>query len=254
MFGALNPAARREQERERTISASLLDSMESQLIAVYAEKELLQKEIGVSDARDVITRIRTLEDLLAGFTQPSQDNEPHETEEIIPSHGGDGLRDLSHRVRVLTGTVTSMEAQLIDVYADREMLYREGGIKEAQDVIARVRENERLREQTRVMETQLAALYSQKHTLSENLGTGDAREVVSLVRTLAEGIEVAHQAARKLLPASGGAMKSARRIAAGRLASRRVSGTNGRGNLLASSGGENVVPAGDGTTGTNETS
>ena len=113
---------------------------------------------------------------------------------------GDSMKDLSQRIRVLTGTVTSMEAQLIDVYADRELLYREAGIKQTQDVLARLQENEKMRGQIAAMEDQLAALYAQRHTLTEGLGVSDARAVVSLVQGVRDALETAHRAMERLLP------------------------------------------------------
>lgn len=201
-------ANRQQQERDRYLSATVLESMEGQLIALYGEKEMLETTIGVSDAPGVIALVQAMEervrrhepdfDFLAetGGNRPPADAE-HEAE---ANEAGDGLRDLSQRVRVLTGTVNSMEAQLVDVYADRELLYREAGIKQTQDVLVRMRENEKMREQICLMENQLAALFAQKHTLNEGLGVSDAREVVALVRGVSDALETAHRSVQQLLP------------------------------------------------------
>lgn len=194
-------ANRQQQERDRTVAASVLESMETQLIALYGEKEMLENSIGVSDAASVVELVKELEERVRrhepDFSRQAKADDADTADE---SAGGDGLKDFAQRIRVLTGTVTSMEAQLIDVYADRELLYREAGIKQTQDVLVRMRENENMREQIRLMEKQLAALFAQKHTLQEGLGVSDAREVVALVQGVAGTLEAAHRSMQKLMP------------------------------------------------------
>ncbi|MBC7809061.1 MAG: hypothetical protein H7145_23240 [Akkermansiaceae bacterium] len=209
MFASLTGSSRQQQDRDRALASGVLESMESQLIALYTEKELLQRKVGVSTADDIIVLITALEERVRrhepGFDfRKEMDGEPDS--EPAPSTeaevAGDGFKDLSHRIRVLTGTVNSMEAQLIDVYADRELLYREGGIKQTQDVLARLRENEKLRAQVAVMEDQLAALYAQRHTLKQGLGVTDAGEVVARIQSVNAALEAAQHSLRYLLPAA----------------------------------------------------
>ncbi len=228
-------ANRQQQERDRTIAANVLDSMEGQLIALYGEKEMLENAIGVSDALGVVALVKAMEervrrhepdfDMLAE-TDGAFGEEPGEPEE---NTAGDGLKDLSQRIRVSTGTVSSMEAQLVDVYADRELLYREAGIEQTQDVLVRMRENEKMRDQIHLMENQLAALFAQKHTLNEGLGVSDAREVVALVRGVRDALETAHRSLRQLLPRKN----LPRRAANGkRIKIKTVQGTAGNGSDL----------------------
>ena len=204
MFANLIGANRQQQERERTLAASVLESMESQLIAVYGEKEMLETEIGVSDALGIVALVKALEERVQhhepDFNARAEAKGESTGEAAEGSAANTGLQDLSHRIRILTGTVTSMEAQLVDVYADRELLYREAGIQETQDVLTRMRENKAMRGQIAAMETQLAGLYAQKHTLQEGLGVSDAREVVALVRGISDAVGTAHQSVRALLP------------------------------------------------------
>lgn len=202
MFANLTGPSR-QQERDRAVASSVLESMENQLIAVYAEKELLQQKVGVSSANEIITLITELEERVRRHEpdfdyRKETDSEPPTTAE--PNGSGDGFKDLSQRIRILTGTVNSMEAQLIDVYADRELLYREGGIKQTQDVLARLRENEKLRAQVAVMEDQVAALYAQRHTLKQGLGITDAAEVVSRVQSANTALKAAQESLRHLSP------------------------------------------------------
>lgn len=206
MFANLTGAAR-QQERDRALASGVLESMESQLIALYAEKEMLQEKIGVSTAEEIIGLIAALEERVRrhepDFDYRKEADGDSETQaETVgePDAPGDGFKDLSHRIRVLTGTVNSMEAQLIDVYADRELLYREGGIKQTQDVLVRLRENEKLRAQAAVMEDQLAALYAQRHTLKQGLGVSDASEVVARIQSVSAALEAAQQSLRHLIP------------------------------------------------------
>ncbi len=210
MFAGLSGASRQQQEHERSVATKVLESMEGQLIAVYAEKELLHNEIGVSEATEIIAlvnalveRVRQHEpdfDYQGGGDAGGTDAVGETAESDLPE-GVDGFKDLSHRVRILTGTINSMEAQLIDVYADRELLYREGGIKQTQDVLTRLRENEKLRAQVSVMEDQVAALYAQRHALTQGLGRSDAGEIVAIVRAITDALETAQHAAARLVPA-----------------------------------------------------
>lgn len=191
-------------ERELAVTRTLLETMETQLVAIYAEKERMRKAVGVSETTDVITRIQELEERLrryepgfsystGGEAQPSEDAPP----------AGEGFTNLLQRVRVLTGMVTSMAAQLNELYADRDRLYREAGIKEAQDILLQLRENDRLRVRLSVMEEQLAALYAQKHTLSQGLGVSEAGDVVALVHSVSAALETAQQTIRRLIPTGG---------------------------------------------------
>jgi hypothetical protein len=52
----------------------------------------------------------------------------------------DKIEEFSDRVRVLSGTVTSMEAQLLDLYAEKDLLHQEVGVTRAADIVARLRE------------------------------------------------------------------------------------------------------------------
>ncbi len=47
--------------------STLLLSMESQLVSLYAERDQLQRELGVSDAADIIALVRDLRDEIAGL-------------------------------------------------------------------------------------------------------------------------------------------------------------------------------------------
>jgi hypothetical protein len=86
------------------------------------------------------------------------------------------------------------------VYADRELLYREGGIKQTQDVLVRLRENEKLRAQVAAMEDQLAALYAQRHTLKQGLGVSDAGEVVARIQSANAALIAAQHSLQHLIP------------------------------------------------------
>ncbi len=46
------------------LATTVIQGFDEQLSALYAEKELLEKEIGVSSAEDVIAMIRSLEEQL----------------------------------------------------------------------------------------------------------------------------------------------------------------------------------------------
>lgn len=46
------------------LATTVIQGFDEQLCALYAEKELLEKEIGVSSAEDVIAMIRSLEEQL----------------------------------------------------------------------------------------------------------------------------------------------------------------------------------------------
>lgn len=215
MFGNITGSSRQQQDRDRALATSVLESMESQLIALYAEKDLLQQKLGVSTADEIVGVITALDERIRrhepdfDYRQELAEENPGETDnqaeapatETETDGTGDGFKDLSHRIRILTGTVNSMEAQLIDVYAERELLYREGGIKQAQDVLTRLRENEKLRAQVAVMEDQIAGLYAQRHALKQGLGVSDAGEIVARVQSASTALLEAQHALRHLLPA-----------------------------------------------------
>ena len=53
-------------------------SMEEQLCALYAERETLERELGVSDADQIVALVRRLEARLAAFEQQAAKGGRHE--------------------------------------------------------------------------------------------------------------------------------------------------------------------------------
>ena len=53
----------------------MMESMEAQLGALYAERELLQRELGVSDADDIIAMVRSLEEQLADLYREKEEGQ-----------------------------------------------------------------------------------------------------------------------------------------------------------------------------------
>ena len=196
------PTGYSSPERDYAVTRTLLDSMESQLIALYVEKEQMQHAVGVSDASEVIARIQRLEERLRqhepDFQYPVASVPSRPADPVLPL--GDTVQDLSQHIRLLSSMVHSMEAQLNDVYADREMLYRAGGIQESQDVLVHLNEKERLQVQISHLEEQLAAMETQKTILAQGLGTTDANEIIALFRSISDAMETAHRVIHQLLP------------------------------------------------------
>jgi hypothetical protein len=224
---AARAAAAQAAERQRELDRLGLASMEAQLLAAYAEKDLLQKELGVSAAPDLIRLVRALErrvedaqKLVAGGAaeaaaeaaraaaeQLARDGVPLEETvggaDTAAAAAGDEvlgkLEEFSARVRILSGTVTSMEAQLLDLYAEKELLHTETGISRAADLVERFKAAEEERAALAAARARLEGLEAGERALREELNCRDAAEVAAVVRAAAERVRAAQGDLDRLL-------------------------------------------------------
>jgi len=86
--------------------------------------------------------------------------------------------------------VASLEAQLCDIYEGNELLHKELGTANADEIIAmvsslRAQQADMLRAQTiSSLEAQLCDLYEQRERLAQALGVSDPVAIVRLVKDL----------------------------------------------------------------------
>jgi hypothetical protein len=136
-------------------------SLTEQLHALYAEREQLETQLGVSDPARVIERIRGLEAQVASV-QASLAS--------LGEHLGGG--DIVEFVMQTEATVASLTDQLASLYADNEARGPDGQIwVKAPEVEV----------ETNNFEEQLASLYADRDVLTNAFGTADAVELAGVV-------------------------------------------------------------------------
>lgn len=219
---------------DKEIQASLLGSMDAQLTSVYRDREMLQRELGVSDAAGLIRLVRDLRARVASEEAARlralaeaekikeaanearrQMEELADEAENLDQLGTSGpqaviekMGNLAERVRLLTGTVASMEVQLISLYEEKERLQRELGMSQAADLLRHFHDYKELQSDRTVLEGQVARLYAGKQYLESELGISDPREVVALIRSVGLRVAEMHhdlqRPNRRPLPSSGG--------------------------------------------------
>jgi hypothetical protein len=131
-----------------------MGSVEAQLVSLYGEREHLERELGVSEAAEIVSMVRSLEAQLRDLY--------HHRE-----RSGQGNEEPS------SNTSTSVEAQLVDLYEQRERLQNRIGCSDATDII----------EMVGSLEHQLQDLYRDR----EN-GAGEAARVVAQIQGIAREI------------------------------------------------------------------
>jgi photoactive yellow protein len=177
---------RQQESAAPSASSGTEAAMEAQLISLYAEREKLTQEFGTAEANDIIAMLRNLEAQLRDLYQQKE----METGRVAAS------------APAANGTETSMEAQLISLYAEREHAARELGISDIAELITMVRNLEAqlkdLYQQTNensrtpaeasraeaAMEAQLISLYAEREKLHRELGIADADDLLAMIRNL----------------------------------------------------------------------
>lgn len=124
------------------------DSLEAQLASLYAEREQLERHLGVSEAQQIIDLVRTLEG------RPNHDAADAETN---PASAG-------------ADPATSLELQLIDLYQERDRLQSQLGTADSDELCALVGN----------LEAQLRDLYQERER-----GVAAAARVAAQIRGIA---------------------------------------------------------------------
>lgn len=136
-------------------STDLVESLEQQLASLYAEREHLAREIGITDADEIIALVRSSSSL--------SDGSPDGTESLIQ--------------------------QLHTLYADKDLLRQHLGTAEPDEVIDLFRRSLSLDAATSLTD-QLTSLYGEREVLLAALGTSDANEIVAKFRALEGRLDV----------------------------------------------------------------
>ena len=147
-----------------------LDAMEAQNTQLKSELEQYQPKVAVATGE-------TSENPLEGLNDPRQ---------IIGK-----MRAFTTRIETLNGTVSSMEEQLMSLYAEKERLEREIGASEVDDVLEAFRD---LRLTIHSMETQLMTMYAGREVLDVELGKSDPWEIVAMFRNVSQFTTALQQA------------------------------------------------------------
>jgi hypothetical protein len=192
----------------------------AELAILRVERDALLREMGNADAREIVARLRHLEDALAeagkavAALEVSQGAYRREFGDADPREVVRQLRELSTRVaelqtgsaelraareylerefgefdphtlvetlRNLRDRVGRLEGQTLDFARDRDRLTTELGTAEAETLIARFRE---ANDAVTALSTRLGRYEADRAILHEELGRCDAREVVAHFRDL----------------------------------------------------------------------
>ena len=157
-------------------------SMEWQLIALYGERERLEKELGVSEAEEVIALVRDLQTR----SEPTQGQGAIAHEELGEP---ENLPDTSFSERIsLTDFAAEceIESEKADLYADVPNTHFSEEIALPADRIrnaVRVLETQ-LQEMQTGMESQILSLYGERERLERELGISDCVEIAAIVYSL----------------------------------------------------------------------
>lgn len=126
-----------------------MGSLEAQLVSLYAERGHLERELGVSDANEIVTMVRSLEAQLRDLYSHRE-------------HGGESEEG--------SAPDSSVEMQLVDLYGQRERLQERLGCSDAGEII----------EMVGSLEHQLQDLYRDRET-----GVAEAARVAAQIQGIA---------------------------------------------------------------------
>lgn len=112
-------------ENEQT--PEMIESMESQLTTLYDEKEKLIEGLGTGDADNIINMVRSMEEQLKSFYQEKDflEEEDKRTEAVEPP--------------APPASAESMDEQLNSLYAERDFMAQEIGISDGHGIVEMVR-------------------------------------------------------------------------------------------------------------------
>ena len=126
-----------------------MGSVEAQLVSLYGEREHLERELGVSEAAEIVSMVRSLEAQLRDLYYHREHSGQKEGESTPNS---------------------SVEMQLVDLYEQRERLQKHLGCSDSTEIIDMVGS----------LEHQLQDLYRDRES-----GVGEAARVVAQIQGIA---------------------------------------------------------------------
>ena len=207
---------------ERILSADENADTFTQLQALYARIETVQRDLGVPSIEDAVDLVRSMEEQLAELYKEREAVEARVDDEDGPSAaaferelGVGGLGEAA-------ALIGSMEAQLADLYKEREALGEHGiaDVEEALEMIENMKEqlSELYRDReatTRALEMaetgdpvqQLQQLYAKLDVLRTELGVEDPEGAVELVRSMEDQLSELYEDRIALSEAGVGSAK-----------------------------------------------
>lgn len=153
-----------------------------------ADRKILLKELAIDDADEIIATVQELQQSKTALEAQVADLQQAADQKVQPLQSADGeapidvgadprelvarISGFAEKIKTLNGNIVSLEDQLNSLYAEREVLEKELGLSDAQEIIAMFRS----------LDAQLVTMYATRETFERELGMSDASEIVACVR------------------------------------------------------------------------
>jgi len=175
-------------------------ALEAKVALLEADKTLLKEKLGLDEATKIVEVVVGLkQEKVALEAQVAKLRQQiAETEQKSAQHGADTegaidptsdprelmarISGFAEKIKTQNGNIVSLEDQVNSLYAEREILEKELGLSDAQEIISMFRS----------LDAQLVTMYATRETFERELGVSDASEIVACVRrvsSLARDIE-----------------------------------------------------------------
>ncbi len=163
-----------------------VERLEAQIASREIDRDMLTRELGTNDPREIVARVRALEGKVAESARATAErgasgDEGELTQLTNPRELMEKVRSFNDRIQDLNSTVAGMEAQLISVYEEKEGMERLVGAGDL-DGILRIMQG--YKATISHMEQQLMGMYAARETLQAEMGTSDPRRIVTLFRNV----------------------------------------------------------------------
>jgi len=175
--------------------AEQIEALETKAKYFTAEKHLLEEKLGISDSKEIIDLVHSLEqandtmrkeisalqEQIESAAQKAAAETARDTDAIAdaamePRELLTRITGFASKIKNLNGNIGSLEDQLNSLYAEREILEKELGVSDAKEIITMFRS----------LDSQLVTMYATRETFEKELGLSDAAEIVARFKRISQ--------------------------------------------------------------------